>query len=81
MARQLTITLDDDVAEKLDAEARRKGAPLSQVVNEHLRQHDSETSQPRRPFRVRAKDLGAVPGVNFDCAWSLLDDGEGAHLK
>jgi hypothetical protein len=81
MARQLTITLDEDVAEKLDAEARRKGVTIDQVVKDRLRAHDAETAQPRRPFRVRAKDLGAVPGVNFDCAWSLLDDVEGAHLK
>lgn len=64
------------MAEKLDAEARSKGAPIDQVVNDRLRGQDAETAQPRRPFRVRAKDLGAVPGVNFDCAWSLLDDSQ-----
>jgi len=32
-----TLTLDDDVAARLQAEARRSGRPFRTVVNEHLR--------------------------------------------
>jgi hypothetical protein len=73
MARQLTITLDDDVAEKLDAEARSKGAPIDQVVNDRLRGHDAEAAQPRRPFRVRAFRMGE-PLIDLECTASALEE-------
>lgn len=74
MARQVTITLDDDVAEKFGEKARRNGASLGDVVNETLRRVEAETAKSQKPFEVYARDLGAKPGVNFDCAWKLLDD-------
>ncbi len=32
-----TLTLDDDVARRLEAEASRSGRPFEQVANEYLR--------------------------------------------
>lgn len=73
MARQLTITLDDDVAERLDAEARSKGAPIDQVVNEHLRRQNEAAAEPRRPFRVRAFNMGE-PLIDLECTASALEE-------
>jgi predicted transcriptional regulator len=77
MARQVTITLDDDVAEKLDREARLIGAPISEVVTQKLRQATAE----RKPFKVYARDLQARPGVDFECAARLLSEDDADFLK
>ena len=78
-----TLTLDDDVAAKLKAEARRSGAPFKQVVNETLRRglnHPApKPSVPR--FEVKARPLGEYPGLNYDCVWRLLEEVEGPGYR
>ena len=73
MARQVTITLDDDVAEKLEQE-RRSGTAVDEAVKEAVRKVLEPVPVEARPFIVHARDLGARPDVNFDCAWKLLDE-------
>ena len=76
-----TLTLDDDVAERLKAEARRSDKPFRTVVNEFLRLGLSSRPKGRPqepPFVVRARDLGALrPGLSLDNIGDLLDAGEG----
>lgn len=74
MGRQTTITLDEDVAAKLESEAERKGVTPADIANDVLRRNLHEAKITRQRFVVRARDLGAAPGVNFDCAWKLLHD-------
>ncbi|MFL6246109.1 MAG: ribbon-helix-helix protein, CopG family [Thermoanaerobaculia bacterium] len=81
MARQVTITLDDDVAEKLDREARRIGAPITEVVTRKLRDATAEPPIRREPFKVYARDLQARPGVDFECVSRLLDEDGSDSLK
>ncbi|HEX3530919.1 MAG TPA: hypothetical protein VH988_27980 [Thermoanaerobaculia bacterium] len=76
MARRAVLSLDDDIADLLDAEARRKGRPLDEVLNDHLRQ--SLEPPTRRVgtgdrFRVKAKPLQARPGFDFDDIEGLLE--------
>jgi hypothetical protein len=75
-----TLTLDDDIAAKLQAESRRTGRPFREVVNDTLR-HGLVVRKPatsRQPFRVVARDLGATrPGLNFDSIADLLEHVEG----
>lgn len=75
-----TLTLDDDVAAQLKAETRRSGRSLKDVVNEYLRLglYAKKTQRPRRPFRVEARDLGALrPGLSLDNVGDLLEQLEG----
>ncbi len=76
-----TLTLDEDVAERLKAEARRSGRPFRAVVNECLRLALSSRPKGRPkepPFVVRARDLGALrPGLSLDNISDLLEAGEG----
>jgi hypothetical protein len=73
-----TLTLDDDVAARLAAEARRTGRPFKDVVNAHLR-HSLTAKRPavKRLFRVRARRLDPVEGLSFDDVEGLLDQVEG----
>ena len=79
-----TITLDDDVEKKLDAEVRRrKGTSFKEVVNETLRiglltRRELKATE---PFKVKARSMGTRPGINYDNVADLLEHLEGASHK
>ena len=75
-----TLTLDEDVARRLNAEMRRSGKPFRVVVNEFLRAALSNRPHPDKqpPFEVQARDLGALrPGLSLDSIGDLLEAAEG----
>lgn len=79
-----TLTLDDDVAARLQAESRRTGKPFKTVVNEHLRTALAQrrTLKATQPFRVAAEDLGGpLPGRSYDDVGALLESVEGAERR
>ena len=61
-----TVTLEDDVAEQWEAEARRTGAALDRVINDALRKQ-------RKRFEVRPLDLGS-PKLDLRCIGRVLDE-------
>jgi hypothetical protein len=73
------LTLDEDVAAKLHAEARRTGLPFKEVVNSALRSAlQRRPPKPSAPFRVNPRDLGNVrPGISLDNVGELLEQLEG----
>jgi hypothetical protein len=73
-----TLTLDEDVAAKLQAETRKSGRPFKEVVNEVLRRGlaTRPTRGSRPPFKVSARDLGASRR-NLDDISALLEHVEG----
>jgi hypothetical protein len=79
-----TITLDEDVEKKLDAEVRRRrGATFKDVVNELLRiglQTKQELKATER-FKVKARSMGVMPGLNYDNIADLVEHLEGASHK
>jgi hypothetical protein len=78
-----TLTLDDDVAAKLRAEARRSGQSFRDVVNETIRRGlvSKRALRPAGRFTVVARDLGALrAGLDLDNIAELLERIEGpAH--
>lgn len=77
-----TLTLDDDVAAKLTAEARKTGRSFKDVVNTALRIGlNVKRSGSVKSFRVHARALDARPGVSFDNVEALLDQIEGASRR
>jgi hypothetical protein len=78
-----TLTLDEDVAAKLQAEARKTGKPFKETVNACLRAGLSlrKSAKTAPLFRVRPHDMGLRPGVNLDKISTLLDDIEGAEHR
>ena len=74
-----TLTLDDDVFEKLKQETRKSGQPFKQTVNETLRRGlvAARKRPPQPPFRVQARDLGLRPGFQLDNIGELLEQVEG----
>ena len=74
-----TLTLDDDVAAKLRAEARRSGEPFKQIVNRALRTglNVRSVAAAAPPFKVKARPLGLRPGFSYDKVWELIEQIEG----
>lgn len=77
-----TLTLDDDVAAKLRAEARKSGEPFKQIVNRVLRTGLNVRAQAASlpPYRIKARSLGS-PGFNYDKVWQLIEEAEGPYHR
>ena len=78
-----TLTLDEDIAAKLQALVRESGRTFRDVVNDTLRLGLAYPRKPvgREPFTVNARDLGCLrPGLSLDNIGVLLEQVEGvAH--
>lgn len=70
-----TLTLDDDVAAELRAEARHSGEPLKQVVNRVLRVglHSQSRLRGLSPLKIKPFPMELRPGLNLDDVWGLID--------
>jgi hypothetical protein len=75
-----TLTLDDDVAAKLQAEALKSGQSLDEAVNQFLRYFLSVYQELRtaKPFIVRARPLRLKQGLSYDNISELLEEVEGS---
>ena len=75
-----TITLDDDVAAKLEAEKRKSGRSFKETVNHFLRLGLTVREKPKtKPFVIR--DIGFRLGLEFESASELLERLEGPRHK
>ncbi|MBS0367421.1 MAG: DUF2191 domain-containing protein [Proteobacteria bacterium] len=79
-----TLTLEDDVAARLQAEARRTGQPFKVIVNQHLRRSLAQRTRARgvAPFRVNPRNLGGpASGMSYDDIGTLLERAEGPEHR
>ena len=77
-----TVTLDEDVATRLKAEARRTGKPFRVVLNECLRVGLSAGRVRSASFRIDPRDLGGLrDGLSLDNVAELLDLEEGPESR
>ncbi len=75
-----TITLDEDVAEKLQAEMRRRRTNnFKETLNDVLRRGLlARRELAAKPFKVRARRMGSKQGLNYDNVGELLEQLEGS---
>jgi Ribbon-helix-helix protein, copG family len=75
-----TLTLDEDVAARLNELQRRLGISYKDAVNLTLRigleQQSAGAKEPAK-FTVNARDMGLRPGLNYDNIGELLEQIEG----
>lgn len=79
-----TLTLDEDIAERLQAESQRTGRSFKEVVNEHLRTSlaRSRALKSMSQFRVIPTDLGgSATAASYDDVAALLEESEGAEHR
>jgi hypothetical protein len=71
-----TITLDDDVAAKIQLKVRRSGRPFKEIVNDALRTGLAIDNQVKAlpPFTIDRKHLIRLKsGYNFDKVEEVFD--------
>ena len=78
-----TLTLDEDIAQRLQAESRHTGRSFNEIVNEHLRMAlaQSRASKSMSLFRVMAADLGGPAGSGSYDHDALLEASEGIEHR
>ncbi len=70
-----TLTLEPDVAQKLKRRMSERKLTLKEAVNQALRAGLAvEERKPKVPFKVRAKPMGLLPGIDPNKMNQLLDD-------
>ena len=78
-----TLTLDDDVAVRLEQERRKRRTSFKAILNEMLRAGLDATQTPKRkrqPFRTKGFDLGPSLIGSLDDVEEILSRAEGeAH--
>ena len=65
-----TITIDEDVAARLEQIQRERRLTFKEVVNATLRAGLGETGE-ARPYRLPTYPMGVRPGVDLDRALQL----------
>ena len=78
-----TLSLDDDVAARIEQLRRVLDKPLKEVVNEALRRGLAGMHEPRPPatYRTKPVDLGRCRLPNVDDVASALAAAEGEAFR
>ena len=72
-----TLTIEPEVARRIESEIRRTRKTLKTVINDALKAGLGMTGRPVEPlppFEVKAYDMGVMPGIDYDKINLLLDD-------
>ena len=82
MSIRTTVTLEEDVMERVKRESRARGTSFRQTLNDLIRIGLLQTgsTQLRSNFEVKPSNMGYRPGLNYDDVESLIEYAEGdAH--
>ena len=78
MSIRTTITLDEDVLDRVKLESRSRGESFRDTINGLLRAALlKQTEAPPRSLQIKPTPMGFRLGMNYDDVESLLALGEG----
>lgn len=83
MSIRTTVTLDEDVSERLKFESQSRGLSFRETLNELLRTAllHAANPPPKRTLKITPIHMGFRAGLNHDSIAALLEYGEGdTHL-
>ena len=81
MSVRTTLTLDDDVFQRLQQQSRSQGEPFKKTVNDIIRIGLIQSTTPSKPLVIKSKKMGLLPGLNYDNIGELLEQIEGPGYK
>ena len=82
MSVRTTVTLDDDIMDRVKRESRSRGASFRATLNDLLRAALSLDTRPRRrTLKIKPVHMGYKTGLNHDNVESLLEYGEGEQHR
>lgn len=79
-----TLTLDDDVAARIERLRRQRDANLKDIINDALRRGLDDLnrgSKPKEPFKTQSVDLGQLRLPTIDNISESLAAAEGEAFK
>jgi hypothetical protein len=78
MSIRTTVTLDEDVLERVKQESRTRGTAFRTTLNDLLRAAlVNAQNKPVRTFKIEPTHMGFNPALNHDSIEALLEYGEG----
>ena len=79
MRIRTTLTLDEDVYERLKSESKARGTPFRETVNAVIRSGliVANAKPAASKFKIQKFRMGSVPGISYDNIEQLLEIGEG----
>jgi hypothetical protein len=75
-----TVTLDPDVAARLQAVSRERGISFKEALNAAVRAGLAAGSATSQPYRMRTRAMRRLPGVDLDRALALAGELEDAEI-
>ena len=83
MSIRTTITLDEDVLERVKQESRNRGTSFRDTLNELLRSAllQNHSRQRGRPFKIHPTHMGWRPELNYDDIEGLISYAEGEQHR
>lgn len=75
-----TVTLDQDVAAKLQEMARERGVSFKAALNETVRAGLDGAGRTARAYRMPSRRMGVRRGVDLDRAGRLAGEQEDAEI-
>jgi hypothetical protein len=82
MSIRTTVTLDEDVLERVKLESRTRGASFRDTLNDLLRVALANQKAPfKRTLKIEPRNLGQFPGLNYDDVESLIEYSEGPEHR
>lgn len=83
MSIRTTVTLDEDVLARAKDFSHRRGIPFRQALNDLVRAglQVESAPPPRKPFKIKPRHMGLMPGLSYDNIERLLQIGEGERHR
>ena len=84
MGIRTTVTLDEDVLNRVKDESRATGRSFRETLNELVRDglaSRQNLAQRKREFHIDPIHTGARRDLNFDCTEALLEQLEGPYHR
>jgi hypothetical protein len=83
MSIRTTVTLDEDVLDRVKRESRSRGTSFRDTLNDLLRAAllNLDAKPRRRTLKIKPVRMGYKPGLNYDSVEALIEYGEGEHHR
>jgi hypothetical protein len=75
-----TVTLDEDVAAKLQQASRERGVSFKAALNDAVRAGLGDSKHSARRYRMPTSDMGLRSGIDLDHALRLADELEDVEI-
>jgi hypothetical protein len=84
MGIRTTVTLDEDVLNRVKDESKATGRSFRETLNELVRDglaSKADLRQRKREFRIDPIHAGMRTDLNYDCTGALLEELEGPYYR